>query len=83
MNLHLTPRAIFLTRHGESEYNVSGKIGGDSNLSERGRKYAAALPKLIKDNIGDVPLTVSCYRFSFLALLSYYVEGVFSLETEF
>lgn len=58
MNLHLTPRAIFLTRHGESEYNVSGKIGGDSNLSERGRKYAAALPKLIKDNIGDVPLTV-------------------------
>ena len=68
MKLHLTPRAIFLTRHGESEYNVSGKIGGDSNLSQRGRKYAAALPKLIKDNIGDVPLTVSFHPFLFLEL---------------
>lgn len=58
MNLHLTPRAIFLTRHGESEYNVSGKIGGDAELSLQGKKYAAALPSLIKDNIGDIPLTV-------------------------
>lgn len=59
MNLHLTPRAIFLTRHGESQYNVEGKIGGDAELSVRGKKYASALPKLIEDNIGkDVPLTV-------------------------
>lgn len=58
MNLHITPRAIFLSRHGESQYNVEGKIGGDSPLSVQGRGYAAALPKLIKDNVGDVPLTV-------------------------
>jgi len=37
---------------------VEGKIGGDSDLSERGFKYSKALPDLIKDNIGDAPLTV-------------------------
>lgn len=58
MNLHLTPRNIFFSRHGESQYNVEGKIGGDSDLSPRGWMYAKALPQLIKDNIGDAPLTV-------------------------
>ncbi|KAI0262942.1 bifunctional 6-phosphofructo-2-kinase/fructose-2,6-bisphosphate 2-phosphatase [Gloeopeniophorella convolvens] len=58
MNLHLKPRSIFFSRHGESQYNVEGKIGGDSDLSERGFKYSKALPDLIKDNIGDAPLTV-------------------------
>ncbi|CAL1703862.1 unnamed protein product [Somion occarium] len=58
MNLHLKPRSIFFSRHGESQYNVEGKIGGDSSLSERGSHYARALPALITDNIGDAPLTV-------------------------
>ncbi|KAI0340223.1 bifunctional 6-phosphofructo-2-kinase/fructose-2,6-bisphosphate 2-phosphatase [Trametopsis cervina] len=58
MNLHLKPRSIFFSRHGESQYNVEGKIGGDSPLSERGMRYAKALPALITDNIGDAPLTV-------------------------
>ncbi|EIW72084.1 hypothetical protein TREMEDRAFT_26324 [Tremella mesenterica DSM 1558] len=58
MNLHLKPRSIYLSRHGESIYNVEGKIGGDSDLSERGWQYARALPNLIKDNIGDGPLEV-------------------------
>lgn len=35
-----------------------GKIGGDSDLSPRGRKYANALPKLIHEHLGDQPLTV-------------------------
>ena len=25
MNVHITPRTIYLTRHGESQYNVSGR----------------------------------------------------------
>ncbi|KAH9481486.1 6-phosphofructo-2-kinase/fructose-2,6-bisphosphatase 1 [Psilocybe cubensis] len=58
MNLHLKPRSIYLSRHGESQFNVEGKIGGDSLLSPRGMSYAEALPALIKDNIGDAPLTV-------------------------
>jgi 6-phosphofructo-2-kinase / fructose-2,6-biphosphatase 2 len=47
MNLHITPRKIFLSRHGESEYNVLGKIGGDSLLSERGTKYSELLPGIL------------------------------------
>ncbi|KAJ6468394.1 bifunctional 6-phosphofructo-2-kinase fructose-2,6-bisphosphate 2-phosphatase [Mycena sanguinolenta] len=58
MNLHLKPRSIFFSRHGESQYNVEGKIGGDSLLSPRGIQYAEALPALIKNNIGDQPLTI-------------------------
>lgn len=48
MNIHITPRTIYLTRHGESEHNLSGLIGGDSNLSARGHQYAAALASFIK-----------------------------------
>ncbi|KAG9103679.1 Fructose-2,6-bisphosphatase [Ceratobasidium sp. 370] len=47
MNLHLKPRSIFMSRHGESQFNVEGKIGGDAPLSERGRQYASALPGLV------------------------------------
>ncbi|CAH0555930.1 unnamed protein product [Brassicogethes aeneus] len=49
MNIHITPRTIYLTRHGESEQNLEGRIGGDSNLSDRGRLYAAALANYIHD----------------------------------
>lgn len=38
MNIHVQPRAIYLCRHGESEHNLQGRIGGDSGLSSRGRK---------------------------------------------
>ncbi|QRW00703.1 6-phosphofructo-2-kinase/fructose-2,6-bisphosphatase [Ceratobasidium sp. AG-Ba] len=58
MNLHLKPRSIFMSRHGESQFNVEGKIGGDAPLSERGRQYASALPGLVKDNIKEAELTV-------------------------
>ncbi|PPQ63923.1 hypothetical protein CVT24_010321 [Panaeolus cyanescens] len=57
MNLHLKPRSIYLSRHGESQFNVEGKIGGDSLLSPHGMQYAEALPALIKDNVGDAQLT--------------------------
>ncbi|XP_069683408.1 6-phosphofructo-2-kinase/fructose-2,6-bisphosphatase 1 isoform X4 [Periplaneta americana] len=48
MNIHITPRTIYLTRHGESDMNVAGRIGGDSDLSARGRQYAAALAAYIQ-----------------------------------
>lgn len=44
MNLHIKPRSIYMTRHGESEYNVVGRIGGDSDLSPNGKEYAKMLP---------------------------------------
>lgn len=35
---------VFLTRHGESEYNLEGRVGGDSGLSAMGQVYAGRLP---------------------------------------
>uniref|UniRef100_A0A1I7W3H1 6PF2K domain-containing protein n=1 Tax=Loa loa TaxID=7209 RepID=A0A1I7W3H1_LOALO len=43
MNIHLLPRSIYLTRHGESEYNRIGRLGGDSPLSANGIEYARKL----------------------------------------
>lgn len=49
MNIHITPRSIYLTRHGESVYNLLGRIGGDAELSERGWEYSKALGKYIAE----------------------------------
>jgi 6-phosphofructo-2-kinase / fructose-2,6-biphosphatase 2 len=57
--LHTTSADDSRLQHGESQFNVEGKIGGDAPLSSRGRQYADALPKLVKDNIGSAELTVS------------------------
>ncbi|KAK9953875.1 hypothetical protein ABG768_015995 [Culter alburnus] len=48
MNIHVTPRTIYLCRHGESELNLLGRIGGDSGLSSQGMKFAAALGTYIR-----------------------------------
>lgn len=53
MNLHIKTRSIWLLRHGESEYNLTGKIGGDSNLSERGWRYAKKLPEIVLKSLGE------------------------------
>jgi len=51
MNLHTRPRTFYLSRHGQSEYNLLGKIGGDSSLSKAGVEYARRLAKFAKENI--------------------------------
>ncbi|CCH43667.1 putative 6-phosphofructose-2-kinase [Wickerhamomyces ciferrii] len=48
LNFNLKERQIWITRHGESEDNVNGRIGGDSNLTPRGQKFANALSKFIE-----------------------------------
>lgn len=53
MNLHIKPRCIWLSRHGESEYNLTGQIGGDANLSDRGWRYAKRLPELVLKSFGQ------------------------------
>lgn len=40
MNIHITPRSIYLCRHGESDLNIKGRIGGDSGLSDRGKEVS-------------------------------------------
>ncbi|KAI8835000.1 histidine phosphatase superfamily [Chytriomyces cf. hyalinus JEL632] len=58
MNLNITPRCVYFSRHGESMFNVEGKIGGDSDLSPRGWQYANSLPDIIKKQMEDPTLTV-------------------------
>ena len=43
MNIHLLQQSIYLTRHWESEYNRTSRLGGDSPLSENGVLYAQKL----------------------------------------
>lgn len=58
MNVKIRPKSIWFSRHGESQFNVEDKIGGDADLSSRGQMYASRLPDLIKEHVGDRPLTV-------------------------
>ena len=61
MNLRTTAHAFYLSRHGQSEYNNLGRIGGDSGLSEHGVKYAEKLADFVEHRIvrdangNDVP----------------------------
>ncbi|ERE74632.1 6-phosphofructo-2-kinase/fructose-2, 6-biphosphatase 4 [Cricetulus griseus] len=60
MNIHVTPRSIYLCRHGESELNLKGRIGGDPGLSPRGREFAKHLAQFISDqNIKDLKVWTS------------------------
>jgi 6-phosphofructo-2-kinase/fructose-2,6-biphosphatase 2 len=53
LNLNFKP--IYCSRHGESEYNLLAKLGGDSNLSEEGTKYSQALKEYITDLKSKLP----------------------------
>ncbi|KRY69726.1 6-phosphofructo-2-kinase/fructose-2,6-bisphosphatase, partial [Trichinella pseudospiralis] len=55
MNIHIMPRSIFLTRHGESEFNRMARLGGDSPLSQRGLEYAERLADYFKgENVPEL-----------------------------
>ena len=51
LNLHISRSPFYFTRHGQSEYNEYGQIGGDSGLTARGEEYATALGKWVSENI--------------------------------
>ena len=38
MNTYIKKRSIYVCRHGESVRNMLGQIGGDSDISERGKQ---------------------------------------------
>ena len=52
MNIHITPRSIYLCRHGESDLNIQGRIGGDSGLSDRGRDVRSV--RIKKKKLGSI-----------------------------
>ena len=41
-------KTIYFTRHGQSEYNKTGQLGGDSPLSEDGIEYSKFLYNYFK-----------------------------------
>lgn len=49
LNFNLAPRQIWITRHGLSLDNVSGKIGGDSDLAPEGIQYAQSLTRFMNE----------------------------------
>jgi len=40
---------IFITRHGESTYNIENRLGGNPSLSEKGKEYARNLKTYIEE----------------------------------
>lgn len=45
VNVHTETRYVFLVRHGETIYNVEDRLGGDSDLTEKGEKFAVDLAR--------------------------------------
>ena len=56
-HLHMEPHVFYFSRHGQSEYNVLGKIGGDSGLSAAGDAYARALATFCETEVTRDPET--------------------------
>jgi len=52
-NLKLTPRPLWLSRHGQSLANVAHRIGGDEGLSTRGSQYAQGLARFLNERVGE------------------------------
>lgn len=53
-NMQVARRPIWLTRHGESVFNVEDRVGGDSGLSPRGREYAVQLADRVREKFTDI-----------------------------
>ncbi|EGV66531.1 bifunctional 6-phosphofructo-2-kinase/fructose-2,6-bisphosphate 2-phosphatase [Yamadazyma tenuis ATCC 10573] len=47
LNFNLCERQIWITRHGESVDNLSGRIGGNSPLTKRGHRFSKTLAKFM------------------------------------
>ena len=79
MNVHIRPRSIYLTRHGESVHNKSGKLGGDSGLSPAGLQYSRALKVFMNDQkVDDLKVWTSTLKRT--VQTSIYFQGVESFK---
>jgi broad specificity phosphatase PhoE/predicted kinase len=58
MNLHIAPRPIFITRHGQSNFNLEDRVGGDSGLTDAGRGYAQNLASWVETHVQHDALQV-------------------------
>ena len=53
LNININRKKIYLSRHGQSLYNIQNKIGGNSDLSKQGIIYANNLSDYLNKNIKD------------------------------
>lgn len=71
MNLHIGPRPIYISRHGQSQFNTLGKIGGNSDITDLGDKYARKLADWLEENTTPsdsmVVWTSTLKRYDFLS----------------
>ena len=56
-NMHATTCSIYLSRHGQSEYNALQKVGGDSVLTQMGENYALKLADFADQVVSRDPKT--------------------------
>ena len=56
-NMHIEPRHIWLMRHGQSEDNAAGLLGGDSHLTPAGTEFSKKMAEFIAAK-GPSPLLV-------------------------
>ncbi len=59
MNLHLVPRPILLTRHGQSTFNPQDRIGGDPPLTAEGWAFARRLGPVLQARLPEPPVVWS------------------------
>ena len=63
LNLHTKPRRIWLTRHGQSAFNIEERIGGDPELTPAGELYAHRLAEWMHENCpSDLTVWTSTLR---------------------
>ena len=55
-------KRIYLSRHGESKYNIENRIGGNSDLTEKGYNYSVLLADYINNIDIDIVLTSNLIR---------------------
>jgi 6-phosphofructo-2-kinase len=53
MQFHLKERIIWLTRHGESMFNIDNRVGGDPELTPKGTAYSLALASFFKNDLQE------------------------------
>jgi len=57
-------KSIWISRHGESQDNLTGILGGDSSITDKGKLFGSALEKFVNnhDQLKDSPVFTSTLK---------------------